>query len=369
MNIMKQKRVLISILQLHKTAAGAMRNTFEQIRYFKSRGYEVHVICDMMNKGSVREAGATPHLTLKWPGTGTRRRKFYDWQAQLLIKWTKPDLVVGHGDLSNQDVLCLHNSVHLAHELIHGTPLPESAEMWPIHTPQLRDKKFKHLIANSNLMKNDLVRRFGIAENLISVVYPAYDDHKFTRVSIEERTQIRSNYGATADEQIVGLITSGNFKKRGVDIFFEALQFLPVELKQKTRFWVVGKDKIPPPPAGIRIEQKPVVADVENYYRALDLFVLPARVEEFGRVQLEAMACGAPIISTAQVGASELLKGEARNFIMERPEAKTLAKLIEESLHDASLRKRLSALSSESAKVAAESQLAPLFDSVYKRFS
>lgn len=368
MNTATQKRVLISILQLHKTAAGAMRNTFEQIRYFKSRGYEVHVICDLMNKGSVRAAGAIPHLTLKWPGTGTRRRKFYNWQAQLWIKWNKPDLVVGHGDLSNQDVLCLHNSVHLAHELIHGAPLPETAEMWPIHTPQLRDKKFKHLIANSHLMKNDLVKRFGIAENLISVVYPAYDDQKFTPVSSQDRTQIRSNLGVTASEQIVGLITSGNFKKRGVDIFFEALQLLPDELKQKTRFWVVGKDKLPATPAGVRVEQKPVVTDVENYYCALDLFVLPARVEEFGRVQLEAMACGAPIISTAQVGASELLQGEARAFIMERPEPQALAMMIEKSLQDASLRKRVSDLSCESAKIAAESQLAPLFDSVYKRF-
>lgn len=364
---MKNKKVLISILQLHKTAAGAMRNTFEQIRYFKSRGYEVHVICDLMNKGSVRAAGAIPHQTLKWPGTGTIRRKFYDWQAQLWIKWHKPDLVVGHGDLSNQDVLCLHNSVHLAHELIHGTPLPETAEMWPIHTPQLRDKRFKHLIANSHLMKNDLVKRFGIAENLITVVYPAYDDHKFTPVAVLERNQIRSNYGVSENEKIVGLITSGNFKKRGVDIFFEALQLLPGDIKKNTKFWVVGKDKLPATPAGIQIEQKPVVTDVENYYRALDLFVLPARVEEFGRVQLEAMACGCPILSTDKVGASELLTGEARENILTNTSPQALADAMIKLLGNSELRSRLSSLSIPSAKAAAESQLAPLFDAVFQR--
>jgi UDP-glucose:(heptosyl)LPS alpha-1,3-glucosyltransferase len=365
---LKQKRVLISILQLHKTAAGAMRNTFEQIRYFKSRDYEVHVICDLMNKGSVRAAGAIPHTTLKWPGTGTLRRKFYDWQAQLWIKWHKPDLVVGHGDLSQQDVLCLHNSVHLAHELIHGTPLPETAEMWPIHTPQLRDHRFKHIIANSHLMRDDLIKRFKIPGDEITVVYPAYNDQKFTPISADQRSHLRQNFGLKQNELAVGLITSGNFKKRGVDVFFEALKMLPVELRERTRFWVVGKDLLPKPPEGIRVEQMPVREDVENYYRALDLFVLPARVEEFGRVQLEAMACGAPIISTAQVGASELLTGEAREFIMEHTEAKKLAVLIEQALLDENLRTRISALSSESAKVAAESRLAPLFDAVYKRY-
>lgn len=366
---MKNKRVLISILQLHKTAAGAMRNTFEQIRYFKSRGYEVHVICDLMNKGSVRAAGAIPHQTLKWPGTGTLRRKFYDWQAQLWIKWHKPDLVVGHGDLSNQDVLCLHNSVHLAHELIHGTPLPETAEMWPIHTPQLRDKRFKHLIANSHLMKNDLVKRFSIPANLITVVYPAYDDHKFTPVSTEERSQIRKTYGVSEHEQIVGLITSGNFKKRGVDIFFEALQQLPEEIKKNTKFWVVGKDKLPPTPTGIQIEQKPVVTDVENYYRALDLFVLPARVEEFGRVQLEAMACGCPILSTAAVGASELLKDEARENILTQLNAQELAQRMTKILNDKGLRDRLAPLSIEWAKDASEAALAPKFDKVFSSWN
>lgn len=362
------KKVLISILQLHKTAAGAMRNTFEHIRYFKALGHEVHVICDLIDKEAVRKEGAIPHATLKWPGTGKIRRKFYDLQVQTWIKWHKPDLVVGHGDLSQQDVLCLHNSVHLAHELIHGTALPESAEMYPIHTPQLKDRRFKHLIANSHLMRNDLIQRFDIPGNMITVVYPAYNDHQFNPVAGDKREALRAGFGVKHDELVVGLITSGNFKKRGVDVFFEALTLLPADLRARTRFWVVGKDKLPAAPAGIKVEQMPVRKDVENYYRALDLFVLPARVEEFGRVQLEAMACGAPILSTAFVGASELLTGEARDYILPRVEAKLLAQSIEKMLTSPELLQRLSQLSVPAALPAAESRVAPLFDQVFKQF-
>lgn len=359
------KKILISILQLHKSAAGAMRNTHEQIRYFKAKGHEVHVICDLLDEDAVRASGAVPHKTIKWPSTGTFRRKFYNWQAQWWIKRHRPDLVVGHGDLSQQDVLCLHNSVHLAHELIHGTPLPESAEMWPIHTPQLRDRKFKHLIANSHLMRDDLIKRFNIPPEMITVIYPAYDDHKFTPLSLEERQKVRGTFGIKDNEVVVGLITSGNFKKRGVDVFFDAVTKLSPELKARTRFWVVGKDTLPETPEGVRVEQMPVRVDVETYYRALDLFVLPARIEEFGRVQLEAMACGAPVVSTAQVGASELLLGKARDYILETTEARALAQAMQLILTHSDLRSALVPLSIEAAKPAAESRLATLFDGVF----
>ncbi len=362
------KKVLIGIMQLHKNAAGAVKTAYEQIRYFKALGWEVHVMSALIDKEAVRREGAIPHATLNWPGTGRLRRRFYNLQVQWWVRRHRPDLVVGHGDLTQQDVLVLHNSVHLAHELIHGKPLPESSEMWPIHTPQLRERRFRHLIANSNLMRDDLLKRFGLPPEMATVIYPSYDERKFTPVGSEERQRLRKGFGVASHELVVGLITSGNFKKRGVDLFFDAFTRLPEELRARTRIWVVGKDKLPPAPAHLRVEQMPVRDDVENYFRALDLFVLPARVEEFGRVQTEAMACGCPILSTAQVGASELLTGEARDHILGKADAQALADHMTRLLSDDALRARLSALSVSAVLPTAESQVAARFDQVFKKF-
>ena len=50
-----------------------------------------------------------------------------------------------------------------------------------------------------------------------------------------------------------------------------------------------------------------IATDVETVFGALDLFVLPAHIEEFGLVVAEAMACATPVLVSDRVGASELL--------------------------------------------------------------
>jgi UDP-glucose:(heptosyl)LPS alpha-1,3-glucosyltransferase len=371
------KTILISKQSLEKTYSGACRSVHEEIKYFRSIGCEVHTVSENANVADIEKSGGISHKSKRffWQKKFKRRIQFSN-ETLKFAKKLKVDMLIGHGDVQHPDVHFIHNCVHLACEKIHGKPLPKDDEMYLIHTPIFQNHQFKHIVANSNLAKNELMKRFSIPEEDISVIYPAIDENQFKRLSDGARAKIRSGLGIQEDEYLVGLVTSGNFKKRGMDRFFEAINLLPKEIAEKTHFVFVGKDKLTPEfqkildnsPYKHRVRLLPIIDNVEEYFNALDIFVLPARIEEFGRVVAEAMACGAPVITTKWVGASEIIRNQAAEFVYEGSDNQELADLMTRLLTDSALRESVSLANQESAKEVYESALREQFGAVFNRF-
>lgn len=367
------KKVLIAKLNLEQTYSGATRTVYEQIKYFKNLGYEVHVVGELINKVDIIAAGAKPHKTIRWPWQKKfKRRLQFSNQSEKLVKRICPSITIGHGDLQHQDIFLLHNSVHLAEEKINGKALSSGNEMHQTHTPILKNQQFKYMIANSQMMKDDLIHRFQIDKDKISVIYPAIDTQQFQIMNKEEIEDIRSELGIKEGEFFVGLVTSGNFKKRGVDRFFAAINLLPKEIALKTHFIFVGKDKLSSEvqalldksPYKERIRLLPIIYNVQKYFNALDVFVLPARVEEFGRVVAEAMSCGCPVITTSWVGAAELMEGKSRDFIYNGEDIQELATLITSLLEDEHIRAEVRELNALAAKKVTEKEMFHRLDDI-----
>jgi UDP-glucose:(heptosyl)LPS alpha-1,3-glucosyltransferase len=328
--------------------SGAVRLILAEARAAADAGWEVSVFSEKLDDDAVRAAHASPRKLPRWPwGSWLKRRAFAALAGRASSGF---DLVHGHGDLLDQDLLSLHNCVHAAREVATGAPLPASDAVGRLHSLQLSQRRFRLLAANSELMKDDIVRRFGVPAESIEVAFPGYDASRFRAADrARHGAGLRRELGLTVDQPLFGLITSGDFEKRGLTPFLQAFAAVAREVPG-ARALVVGKETRPGPylklAADLRIADKVTFRapepEVERLYHALDVYVHAARWEEFGMTVLEALACGVPVVTGAKVGAAELLTDEARELVLPEPTHEALAAAMVRLARDPGLRSRLS---------------------------
>lgn len=322
-------KVLIARKDLKDTTSGVPNIVLQQIQMFKKLGFEVYAMAETINIKMIEEVGGFAVKTFKWPISGFFRRKFYAFNVDRWIKKNKPQIVIGHGDIFNQDILFIHNCVHLAHELIEQEEIPKDHEVGKIHSAIFKSGSFKMLLCNSMMMKNDLISRFNINPEKVSVMYPTMNMAKFSDTQMEtSRDEWRCRYGFDSNDFVIGMITSGNFKKRNLALLIEAFKVLTKDFPQIKLFIAGGnidqkyKDMAPKE----NVVFAPAITDVKFYYNLIDLFVLPAIIEEFGLSVLEAMYFKKPVITTKTVGANEIMEGSSRELVMEQVNLEELLK-------------------------------------------
>lgn len=331
----------IAIRQVEKST-GASRNALEQTAALVALGYQVVIIAERGNSALVERAGARLVKTWRWPFKGARRRFWFNQRVQAWSRRHAPALLVSHGDVETPDVVYLHNCVHLASHAINGCALPDNHEVAAIHDHVLRRQRFRRVAVNSRMMGNDLTARYGIASDRIDISYPGYDPKQFNPESARTgRDEIRQSLGAASEDFLIGVVTSGNFKKRNVEGFVKLAAELDKTMPGRCRFLVVGKDDASPfqqlaQNLGIadQFVWRSTINEVERLYGALDLFMLPAHIEEFGRVALEAMACATPVMLSAGVGCAELLEDRYPELVLNAMDTQGWARCAHQLLED-----------------------------------
>jgi UDP-glucose:(heptosyl)LPS alpha-1,3-glucosyltransferase len=170
---------------------------------------------------------------------------------------------------------------------------------------------------------------------------------------------MRAELGIGRDDFLAGLITSGDFLKRGVRIFLEALRLLPAPNHgPRLHVLIAGKEHRWRDYAALardsghdaRIHVLEPRPDVERLYHALDLYVHPALYEEFGQSVQEALACGVPVLISPRVGASELLPPALRTLAVVEPTPAALSQAIGRLMRDAPARDAISRAGPDAVK-------------------
>src|SRR5699024_6503003 len=151
---------------------GANNMIAGQAQRLAALGYSVDLLGEKVNRRHIAPELGRPVRISRLHVLRRYRYRWFAWQVQRHLQAGRYDFVIGHGHQYWQDVLIMHNCVHLQHELIHGTALDTAGTLAEIHDRIFAARAFKLCIVNSCFMRDELVRRYGLEKQQLPVVYP-----------------------------------------------------------------------------------------------------------------------------------------------------------------------------------------------------
>ncbi|WP_420124508.1 glycosyltransferase family 4 protein [Nakamurella sp.] len=205
-------------------------------------------------------------------------------------------------------------------------------------------------IAVSQFIKDKWISA-GVDPDRITVINNGFEAAEYPYAGMDERSRRRAELGLPQDGNVV-LYFGRISEAKGLHTLLEAWRQL--DRGPDDRLLMVGDpgdDEERAYEARIKATQPdgvvwlPARRDVLSVLHAADTVVLPAHWQEaFGRVTIEAMATGRPVIGTRVGGVPEILSGEFADFLVppadDKALAATMAKLADWRSRDPGLAQR-----------------------------
>lgn len=164
------------------------------------------------------------------------------------------------------------------------------------------------IIAVSHYTKNQLIEKYGVDPEKISVVHNAIS-------KVKVNSNVKRKVNKKPNEKIVLFLGRVTFQK-GPDYFLEAAAKV-CKLNDKVKFVVAGHGdmthKLIERAAELKLGNKVVFTgflkrdEVEALFRSADVYVMPSVSEPFGLSSLEAVLFDVPVIMSKQSGVGEVL--------------------------------------------------------------
>ena len=195
------------------------------------------------------------------------------------------------------------------------------------------------IVANSKMVKEQIIKHYSVPAEKITIIYNGVDLDRFNPAGKEAvRAGLRRELGIAHGSRMVLFVGSG-FERKGLGTLVEAA----ARLKRDDITLVIvgsGDDKAySQKAAGTGFSGRVIFTgprkDVDRFYAAADLFVLPTLYDPFSNATLEAMASGLPVITTRNNGAAEFLEDGREGYVMrDLADVHGLADMMAASLED-----------------------------------
>ncbi|MFT7463577.1 MAG: UDP-glucose:(heptosyl)LPS alpha-1,3-glucosyltransferase, partial [Pseudohongiellaceae bacterium] len=181
------------------------------------------------------------------------------------------------------------------------------------------------VITNSTMVKEDLMFRYGLSNERLTVVPNGVDLARFRPAVEGERATMRQTWGVSLDDEVVLFLGTG-FARKGLEATLRAVSQL-VAQRPRLRLVVAGRD-------GRQAYWQQLATSLgledqvhwvgstsypEEAYRGADVYALPTAYDPAANSTLEALASGLPVVTTAMNGAAEILEDGVHGSVLPCP--------------------------------------------------
>jgi glycosyltransferase involved in cell wall biosynthesis len=238
-------------------------------------------------------------------------------------------------------------------------------------TPRLRNlvlRRYHRVLCVSDFVMQSL-RREGVAVPLTRMTH--FVNTERFRPDPQARHRFRAPLGI--GDHFVALAVANLIPEKGIEVLLHALAKLPPNVQA----WVVGRgpeaDRLARVAQGLtgRVRLFGLQSDVLPYMQAADCLVCPSVwAEAFGLVNIEAMACGLPVVASRVGGIPEIVDPGRNGMLVDPGDADQLAAALSHLVERPELRQEMGrqARSDAVERHSTERQLERYLD-VYRSYS
>jgi len=323
------------VIPKYGLVGGAEGFAYELTERLAMRGqFEMHVFANQHRRG---KAPVTFHKVpmLRFPRF--MRQISFALLAERGIRHGDFDLVHSHDRIFHMHLLTMHGIPHerWIRNVRNKRLTLFDRSVARVERKGLNGPHMRMVLPVSGLVQEELLKTYPIPAPRMRVIHPGISEERFASLDREScRRQIRTRHNLSESDVVV-LFVGMNFEIKRLGLVIEGIAGLIREEGGGAglKLLVAGKGNPDPYQALARrlgigdcIIFAGVTREVETYYLASDIFVMPSVFDTFGMAVLEAMAAGLPVVITRKVGARDLLTDGVQGFILgEAPKPAELA--------------------------------------------
>jgi UDP-glucose:(heptosyl)LPS alpha-1,3-glucosyltransferase len=330
---------------------GSERYCVMLARHLMRQGHAVTVIGEKMDADLLAEIPFIPVPISRW--TSSTKNKSFAINAGIAAKKGGFDIVYGLGRAFGVDAVRVTERLQ-AHWI--NVYYEEGWSRWLQHqNPRHRTlinlereiyqaESTRRIVTQSTLDRRLLQQYYQIDPAKIRTIPNGIDTNTFHRGVMSQREAVRHELNVPPEASLL-IFASMDFEGKGLRTLIEGL----TDTRLKSCYLLVlGTGpiaKFKQLATQLGVESRIIFAGrrsgIQNYYGAGDMFVLPTEYEPFPNVNLEAMACGLPVITTRTSGSIDFITaGETGFFLSHRKARDEFVLIVDQYLQENEVARR-----------------------------